>query len=170
MKRTLFFICTALAAGGCQRSSDRDSSSMSRDTPSSSSTSTPSTTTLSNRPAEHPPAENPSALNAPASAADEHAADNTGKNERDRAGSTATSGDQGGSEADRHVTQEIRKAVVDDASLSTNAKNVKIITKDGVVTLRGPVKTSQEKSQIASIAQRASGVKRVDNQLEIANK
>jgi len=115
-------------------------------------------------------------LNAPASAPDEHAdntgknADNTGKNERDRSGSTATPGDQGGSEADRRVTQEIRKAVVDDDKLSMTAKNVKIITTDGVVTLRGPVKSSQEKAQIASLAQRVKGVKRVDNQLEIATK
>ena len=91
----------------------------------------------------------------------------TGKNKRDRSGSTATSGDQGGSEADRRVTQEIRKAVVDDDKLSTAAKNVKIITSDGVVTLRGPVKSAQEKSEIASIAQRVKGVKRVDNQLEV---
>ncbi|HKO94063.1 MAG TPA: BON domain-containing protein [Polyangiaceae bacterium] len=182
MQRTVFFICTALAVGGCQRSSDRDSSSTSRepsrDTPATtpSANPNPATTTLSNRPAENRPVENrpgdtPStALNAPASAQEEHAADNTGKNERDRSGATATSGDQGGSEADRRVTQEIRKAVVDDDSLSMTAKNVKIITKDGVVTLRGPVKSSEEKSQIAVVAHRVSGVMRVDNQLEIANK
>ena len=108
-------------------------------------------------------------MNAPASAPDEHA-DNTGKNERDRGGSTVTPGDQGGSEGDRRITQEIRKAVVDDDKLSATAKNVKIITNDGVVTLRGPVKSSQEKTQIAALAQRAKGVKRVDNQLEIATK
>jgi osmotically-inducible protein OsmY len=50
------------------------------------------------------------------------------------------------------------------------AKNVKIITNEGVVTLRGPVKTSEEKAQIAAIAQRVAGVKRVDNQLELATK
>jgi osmotically-inducible protein OsmY len=116
------------------------------------------------------PASNPTALNARASASDEHAADNTGKNERDRSGDTVTPGDQGGSEADRRVTQQIRKAVVDDSKLSMTAKNVKIITNEGVVTLRGPVKTSEEKAQIAAIAQRVAGVKRVDNQLELATK
>jgi len=160
MKRTLFLICSALAAWSCQRSPERDSSSTS--------SSNPSTTTLSNRPAENRPAEAPSALNAPASAADEHAADNTGKNERDRSGATATPGDQGASETDRRITQEIRQAVVDDGSLSTTATNVKIITKDGVVTLRGPVKSSGEKAKIAALAQRISGVTNVDNQLEIA--
>jgi osmotically-inducible protein OsmY len=92
-------------------------------------------------------------------------ADNTDKNERDR-GAALTPGDQGGSEADRTVTQQVRQGVVADETLSTTATNVKIITVDGVVTLRGPVKTPQEKAAIAAIAQRVSGVKRVDNQLE----
>jgi len=93
-------------------------------------------------------------------------ADNTDKNERDRSGTALTSGDQGGSEADRTVTQHVRQGVMDEGALSTTGKNVKIITVDGVVTLRGPVKTAQEKATIASIAQRVNGVKRVDNQLE----
>jgi hyperosmotically inducible protein len=93
-------------------------------------------------------------------------ADNTDKNERDRSGAALTPGDQGGSEADRTVTQQVRQGVVADDALSTTGKNVKIITVDGVVTLRGPVKSPEEKAAIASIAQRVSGVKRVDNQLE----
>ena len=52
-------------------------------------------------------------------------------------------------------------------ALSMNAHNVKIITTDGVVTLRGPVKSPQEKTAVGAVAQRASGVKRVDNQLEV---
>ena len=94
-------------------------------------------------------------------------ADNTGRNKRDADGTTLTPMDQGGSEADRTITQQIRKAVIDHDQLSTNAKNVKIITNNGVVTLRGPVKNEQEKSTIASVAQKTGGVKRVDNQLEI---
>ena len=100
----------------------------------------------------------------PASAAD---ADNTQRNARDADGTTLTPLDQGESEADRTITQQIRKAVVADGNLSTNAKNVKIITRDGVVTLRGPVKSPEEKATIASFAQQTGGVKRVDNQLEI---
>lgn len=53
-------------------------------------------------------------------------------------------------------------------ALSVNGKNVKIITRDGVVTLRGPVKTDKEKAEIASIAKSVDGVKSVDNQLEVA--
>jgi osmotically-inducible protein OsmY len=95
-------------------------------------------------------------------------ADNTEKNERDRNGTTLTPLDQSESEADRNITQEIRKQVVADDALSMNAKNVKIITANGVATLRGPVKSEQERASIARIASQVTGVQRVDNQLEIA--
>jgi hyperosmotically inducible periplasmic protein len=97
------------------------------------------------------------------------APDNTGRNERDRNDATKTPGDQSESEADRTISQNIRKAVTADDSLSTNGKNVKIITVDGVVTLRGPVKSEAEKTSIASKAKQIAGVKNVENQLEIAN-
>jgi osmotically-inducible protein OsmY len=97
-------------------------------------------------------------------------ADNTGKNVRDRGDDTLTPTDQGGSAADRDVTAKIRKAIVDDDNLSTNAQNVKIITRDGAVTLRGPVKSAAEKDAVAAKAQQVAGVKRVDNQLEIERK
>jgi len=95
-------------------------------------------------------------------------ADNTKKNERDREGSTVTPIDQSETEADRTITQNIRQEVVGKGGLSMNAKNVKIVTAGGVVTLRGPVQTAAEKADIASIAQTTAGVTRVDNQLEIA--
>jgi hyperosmotically inducible periplasmic protein len=101
-------------------------------------------------------------------AADERKdADDTGKNVRDRDDRSLTPMDQGGSEQDRTITQEIRRAVTDRDELSTNAKNIKIITVDGVVTLRGPVKNEQEKTTISSIARKATGVKRVDDQIEV---
>ena len=96
------------------------------------------------------------------------AATNTDKNERDRNADALTPGDQGGSEGDRTITAQIRQGVVAADALSVTAKNVKIITIDGVVTLRGPVKTMEEKTSIASIAQAAPGVKKVENQLEVA--
>ena len=86
---------------------------------------------------------------------------------RDRDDKTVLPTDQGGSAADRDVTAAIRKAIVDNDALSTNAQNVKIVTIAGVVTLRGPVETSEEKAAIAATAEKTSGVKRVDNQLEI---
>lgn len=98
------------------------------------------------------------------------AADNTEKNERDRNEPALTPGDQGENEADRTITQHVRQGIVGHDALSMTAENVKIITVDGVVTLRGPVKDAQERSTIATVAQGVAGVKRVDNQLEIASR
>jgi osmotically-inducible protein OsmY len=103
----------------------------------------------------------------PAFAAEPKDADNTARNVRDRDDRTATPMDQGGSEGDRTITAEIRKQITDNDALSMNAKNVKVITQDGVVTLRGPVKDAQEKTTVAGIARKATGVKRVDDQLEV---
>ena len=94
-------------------------------------------------------------------------ADNSDRNNRDRSGSTVTPLDQGGSEADRDVTRLVRQRIVDQDGFSVNAKNVKVITQNGVVTLRGPVASLEEKTQIAAITAEAAGVKRVDNQLEV---
>ena len=95
--------------------------------------------------------------------------DNSGRNVRDRDDQNKTTGDQSENEADRTITQNIRRAVTADGSLSTNAKNVKIITNNGTVTLRGPVKSEKEKAEIEAKAKQVAGVKSVDNQLEVAS-
>ena len=100
-------------------------------------------------------------------AQDTAAADNTRKNERDRSGETTTSGDQSNSQEDVKITAAIRRAVVRDNSLSTTAKNVKIITTNGMVTLRGPIKNDAEKTKIAELAQSAAGNAKINNQLEV---
>ena len=87
---------------------------------------------------------------------------------RDRDDRTLTPTDQSESPADRELSQKIRKAVVADDTLSTTAHNVKIITINGVVTLRGPVKSQRERNVIAAKAKSVAGVKKVDNKLEIA--
>ena len=97
------------------------------------------------------------------------AADNSGINVRDRGGETKTPADQSENEVDRTITQNIRQALIADDSLSTNAKNVKIITNDGTVTLRGPVKSEEEKAAVEAKAKQVAGVKQVDNQLDIAS-
>jgi hyperosmotically inducible protein len=94
-------------------------------------------------------------------------ADNTKKNERDRSGETKTPIDQSNKPEDLKVTQDIRKAVMKDGSLTTSAKNVKIITAAGRVTLRGPVSTAEEKTKIEALAKAAAGQMPVDNQLEV---
>jgi osmotically-inducible protein OsmY len=94
-------------------------------------------------------------------------ADNTGKNERDRSAETKTPGDQSNSPEDLKITKAIRQAVVKDKSLTLTAKNIKIITAGGLVTLRGPVNSAEEKTKIEEVAKSAAGAAKVDNQLEI---
>jgi hyperosmotically inducible protein len=93
--------------------------------------------------------------------------DNTGRNVRDRSTNALTSGDQGGSESDREMTRQIRRAINSNDQLSTTAKNIKIITVNGQVTLRGPVNSEQEQKTIATIAQGITGVTSLNNQLEV---
>jgi hyperosmotically inducible periplasmic protein len=110
-----------------------------------------------------------SALNLAALAADDEKAkpDNTATNERDRSGETKTSGDQSNNSADLKITQAIRRALMKDRELSTTAKNIKVITANGQVTLRGPVKTAQEKTKVDQIARSAAGGAQIDDQLEV---
>ena len=93
--------------------------------------------------------------------------DNTATNERDRSGETKTSGDQSNSSADLKITQAIRQALMKDGEVSTTAKNIKIITANGQVTLRGPVKTAQEKSKIDRLARSAGSGAKIENQLDV---
>lgn len=94
-------------------------------------------------------------------------ADNTARNRRDKDGNTLTAGDQGNSAGDIAITANIRKAVLARDGLSVNAQNVKIITLDGRVTLRGPVNSEEEKTIIAEIAGGVVEASAVDNQLEV---
>jgi osmotically-inducible protein OsmY len=93
--------------------------------------------------------------------------DNTATNQRDRSGETKTSGDQSNSSVDLKTTQAIRQALMKDGGLSMTAKNIKIITASGQVTLRGPVKTAEEKARIDQLAKSAAGGAKIDNQLEV---
>ena len=92
-------------------------------------------------------------------------ADNTGNNARDD-DQSVTATDQSNDPADIKMTADIRKMVVGDGSLSMMAKNVKIVTIGGVVTLRGPVETEKEKVTIESHAKHV-GAKKITNELEI---
>ena len=97
-------------------------------------------------------------------------ADNTGKNARDERGEALTPMDQGENTTDRTITQQARQGLVRAGEVSVTGKNIKIITNDGVVTLRGPVASAHEKTEIADIVKHVEGVKRIDNQLEVAAK
>jgi hyperosmotically inducible protein len=94
------------------------------------------------------------------------AADNTKANKEP--GKTADQ--QKENKSDRNITRQIRKALVADKSLSTYAHNVKIITTNGTVTLRGPVRTEDERSSIESKAKAIAGVNDVKNELTVVAK
>ena len=93
--------------------------------------------------------------------------DNAAKNQRDRSSQTKTSGDQSNSPADLKITAAIRRTLMKDGGLSMTAKNIKIITADGLVTLRGPVKTAEEKTKIDQLAKSAATGAQIDDQLEV---
>jgi hyperosmotically inducible protein len=95
------------------------------------------------------------------------AADNTASNKGDGDRAAKTPMDQGQSAPDIKITADIRRSVMDDKAMSINAKNCKIITDKGVVTLRGVVDNKAERDSIESSAKGIAGVNRVDNQLEI---
>jgi hyperosmotically inducible protein len=81
-----------------------------------------------------------------------------------------TADQQSMNKQDRELTQQIRKAIVDDKSLSTYAHNVKIISQGGTVTLRGPVRTEDEKAAVETKAKAIAGVTSVNNELTVAPK
>ncbi len=93
--------------------------------------------------------------------------DDTAMNVRDRDTNTLTPLDQGNNRADINITAQIRKQIIATQGMSMNAKNVKIITLNGHVTLRGPVNSEGEKSQIGDIASQIAHVGNVDNQLQV---
>ncbi len=95
-------------------------------------------------------------------------ADNMGTNKRDTSPEEITADQQGQTKEDREITQKIRQAVVDDKSLSTYAHNVKIITVDGMVTLKGPVRSEDEKRTIEEKAGQIAGKDKIKSEIEIA--
>jgi hyperosmotically inducible periplasmic protein len=105
-------------------------------------------------------------------ASDSTEADNTKRNSSEQNKNTDTAEKQSNSKDDLALTQKIRQAVIKDGSLSMNAKNVKIIARDGTISLKGPVDSQREKDTIATAAGEIAGKDKVDNQLEVkaANK
>lgn len=94
-------------------------------------------------------------------------ADNTARNQTDRHHEEVTPIDQSNNPEDVTITSRIRKAIVAQKSLSVDAHNVKIITANGRVTLRGPVQTEDEKRIVAGLAVEVASASNVDNQLEV---
>ncbi len=97
-------------------------------------------------------------------------ADNTKTNQRDRNANEPTADQQKENHSDRDVTQQIRRAIVKDKSLSTYAHNVKIVTQNGMVTLKGPVRSDEEKRAVEAKAAEIAGQDKVTSQLDVKAK
>ena len=95
--------------------------------------------------------------------------DNTQVNKRDRAGSQPTADQQKNDRSDVTITRNIRRAIVQDKSLSTYAHNVKVITQHGDVTLKGPVRTEEEKKVVEAKATDVAGAGHVTNRISVTN-
>jgi hypothetical protein len=94
--------------------------------------------------------------------------DNTKVNTRDRAKGAVTADQQKENAGDRELTQKIRKSLMADKSLSTYAHNVKVVAQGGQVTLKGPVRTEDEKRNVEAKAVEVAGAGHVVNQISIA--
>ena len=93
--------------------------------------------------------------------------DNTRINQRDRNPGEATADQQKANPADRDLTSKIRKAIVGDKTLSTYAHNVKVISQNGTVTLKGPVRSDAEMKSILAKAQDMAGADKVVNEMAV---
>jgi hyperosmotically inducible protein len=95
------------------------------------------------------------------------ASDNTKTNQRDRSANEPTADQQRDNRSDRDITQQIRRAIMNDKSLSTYAHNVKVITQRGQVTLKGPVQSEDEKKSIEAKAAEVVGENKVSSELNV---
>jgi hyperosmotically inducible protein len=100
----------------------------------------------------------------------QQAPDNTKINQRDRNKSEPTADQQKENRSDRELARQIRRAIVKDKSLSTYAHNIKIIAQDGMVTLKGPVNTQDEKQAIEAKAAAIAGQGKITNEIEVGSK
>ena len=100
----------------------------------------------------------------------QQAPDNTKINQRDRSKSEPTADQQKDNRSDRELARQIRRAIVKDKSLSTYAHNIKVIAQDGMVTLKGPVNTLEEKQAIEAKASAIAGQGKITNEIEVGSK
>lgn len=96
--------------------------------------------------------------------------DNSGVNIRDRKEYELTADDQSNEKSDTELVSRIRKALVDEESLSLYAENIKLISNKGIVHLKGPVRSNEEVKKIEIIAENIAGKGNVVNQLEVTTK
>jgi osmotically-inducible protein OsmY len=97
-------------------------------------------------------------------------ADNTRMNRQDRGPNDVTADQQKADRSDREITQQIRKSITSDKSLSTYGHNVKVITQNGMVTLKGPVRSEEEKKAVEAKAAEVAGADKVTNEIDVQPK
>lgn len=121
-------------------------------------------------PQSAPPAAGSTTTGGPAATGQGAAAapDNTGANKAANRGATADQ--QKENKTDRELTRQIRRVLRDDKSLSTYARNVKIVAQRGKVTLKGPVRSEAEKQAIENAATQVAGAGNVTSEISIAEK
>jgi hyperosmotically inducible protein len=98
------------------------------------------------------------------------AADNSNVNQRDKNKAEPTADQQKENQPDRELARQIRRSIVHDKSLSTYAHNVKIISQNGMVTLKGPVRSEEEKTAVEAKAGDIAGKDKVTSELEVKPK
>ena len=96
--------------------------------------------------------------------------DNTKMNQRDRNPNEPTADQQQNNRSDRDITKQIREAIVEDKTFSTYAHNIKVITQNGQVTLKGPVRSDDEKRAIEAKAAAIAGEGKVTSELTVKPK
>ena len=98
------------------------------------------------------------------------ASDNTKMNQRDRNPNEPTADQQQNNRSDRDITQQVRQAIMSDKTFSTYAHNVKVITQNGEVTLKGPVRSDDEKRAVEAKAAAIAGDGKVTSELTVKPK
>ena len=96
------------------------------------------------------------------------AADNTKVNTRDRNKGEVTADQQKENAGDREIAKKIRQSLINDKGLSTYAHNVKVVVQGGQVTLKGPVRSADEKKVVVAKAIEVAGAGKVTNEISIA--
>lgn len=107
---------------------------------------------------------------AQATSEDQKSPDNTKMNQRDRSKQEVTADQQKEVKSDRELAREIRRSIVKDKSLSTYAHNVKVIAQNGGITLKGPVRSDEEKQAVEAKATEIAGTDKVKSEIQVNSK
>lgn len=98
------------------------------------------------------------------------AGDNSKVNQQDRQPSESTADQQKNNRSDVEITREIRRSLTQDKTLSTYAHNVKVIAQDGKVTLKGPVRSDDEKAAVLAKAAEVAGQSNINDEMTVVPK